>query len=194
VSEAAPNPRTRERLLVATLACVERWGLGKTSLEDIANEAGLSRATVYRYFPGGREQLVSDTVRWEVERFWLRLYHVVEQQPDLATKLEAGLAFGHQAIGDHQLLQRLLRTEPEALFAELNQTDELVRAAVRRQLDLLLANEALRDGLDREEAADYLSRMFLAFLGSPGRWDLTDPGEVARLVRTQFLAGILARP
>jgi hypothetical protein len=97
-------------------------------------------------------------------------------------------------VGEHQLLQRLLRTEPEALFAELHRTDELVRSAVRGQLDLLLAGEVLRDGVDRAEAADYLSRMFLAYLGSPGRWDLTDSAEVARLVRTQFLAGVLARP
>jgi AcrR family transcriptional regulator len=185
-------PATRERLLAATLACVERWGLDKTSLEDIAGEAGLSRATVYRTFPGGREQLVTETVRWEVERFWRRLYAEVEQQPDLASKLRVGLQFGHRAIGDHQLLQRLLRTEPEALLAELHETDDLVRGAVRHELAGLLAAEPLRDGVDLAEAADYLSRMFLAFLGSPGRWDLTDPDEVARLVDTQFLAGIVA--
>src|SRR6476660_8543910 len=44
------NEHTRTRLLQATLSCVERWGLEKTSLEDVARQAGLSRATVYRYF------------------------------------------------------------------------------------------------------------------------------------------------
>ncbi len=59
--------------MAATLACVERWGLGKTSLEDVAREAGLSRATVYRTFPGDRDQVVSETITWEVGRFWARL-------------------------------------------------------------------------------------------------------------------------
>ena len=47
------NPDVRERLLQATYACVARWGLAKTTVEDAAREAGVSRATVYRYFPGG---------------------------------------------------------------------------------------------------------------------------------------------
>ncbi len=47
------NPEVRERLLQATYDCVARWGLAKTTVEDAAREAGVSRATVYRYFPGG---------------------------------------------------------------------------------------------------------------------------------------------
>ena len=47
------------------MACIERWGLAKTSLEDVATEAGLSRATLYRWFAGGRDQLITETVAWE---------------------------------------------------------------------------------------------------------------------------------
>jgi len=53
------NPEVRERLLQATYSCVARWGLAKTTVEDAAREAGVSRATVYRYFPGGRDELIS---------------------------------------------------------------------------------------------------------------------------------------
>ena len=38
----------RERILEAGFACVARRGLAKTTIEDIAREAGMSRATVYR--------------------------------------------------------------------------------------------------------------------------------------------------
>ena len=53
----------RERILEATYACVARYGLGKTTVEDAAREAGVSRATVYRHFPGGKDQLVAEV--WE---------------------------------------------------------------------------------------------------------------------------------
>ena len=52
----------RERILEATYACVARYGLAKTTVEDTAREARLSRATVYRYFPGGKDQLVSEAI------------------------------------------------------------------------------------------------------------------------------------
>ena len=71
------NPEVRERLLQATYDCVARWGLAKTTVEDAAREAGVSRATVYRYFPGGRDELISAVVGWEFARFFLRLYEEV---------------------------------------------------------------------------------------------------------------------
>lgn len=189
---AGAHERTRTRILAATLTCIERWGLAKTSLEDVAREAGLSRATLYRYFPGGREQLVHDTVTWEVGRFFARLEHHVSAAPGLAAKLEEGLIFGHRAIHEHTLLQRILRTEPEALLEELSQTVPLIEAAMRAYLLALLRGEPLRPGVDAGEAADYLTRMFLSYVGSQGQWDLTDRAQVELLVRSQFVAGLLA--
>jgi len=54
-----------------------------------------------------------------------------------------------------------------------------------------LERERLRPGVDPAEAADYVSRMLLSFTASPGRWDLTDRAQVAELVRTELVAGIL---
>src|SRR5262245_45253316 len=44
-----------DRILAATLRCLGKWGTVKTTLDDIAREAGCSRATVYRTFPGGKD-------------------------------------------------------------------------------------------------------------------------------------------
>ena len=41
----------RRRIVDAATACLDRAGLAKTSLSDVAAEAGVTRQTVYRYFP-----------------------------------------------------------------------------------------------------------------------------------------------
>lgn len=188
-----PDPGdTRIRLMGATLRCVERWGLAKTSVENVATEAGLSRATIYRHFPGGREQLVTETVTWEVANFFRRVEAVVAAAPDLHAKLVDGIVFGHRAILEHGLLQRVLSTEPDDLLAELSVSTPLVGGVVRSYVRELLRAEPLRDGVDADEAADYIARLYLSYLGSHGQWDLADRAEVERLVRTQFTAGILA--
>jgi len=58
-------PAAETEVLGATVECVARWGLSKTTLDDVARAAGVSRATVYRLFPGGRDVLVraEDPVR-----------------------------------------------------------------------------------------------------------------------------------
>jgi len=45
-----PVARTLDKALAAAQRCFVRFGLEKTTMEDIASEAGLSRATIYRYF------------------------------------------------------------------------------------------------------------------------------------------------
>ena len=186
---------TRERVLAAALVCIEREGLAATTVEDVARSAAVSRATIYRHFPGGREQLVSETVTWEVARFFARVEQTVADEPDLAARLRLALSSGHRSLDDHALLHRLLRTEPEAVLTELSiATDlvlELIIAYLADQLEAEIAAGRARRELDVPEAADHLGRLYLSYLGAPGRWDLDDPVEVDRLVRTQFMGGVL---
>ena len=180
----------RERLLQATYDCVARWGLAKTTVEDAARAAGVSRATVYRYFPGGRDELIGAVVGWEFARFFRRLYDEVHEAETLEEVMERGLVFAHNAILDHEVLQRILQTEPEILVprltVEANETHTLIAAF----LVPYLVRHGMAEGAELSAAADFLARMVLSYIGSPGRWDLNDPEQVARLVRAELLAGI----
>ena len=128
----------RERILEATYACIARYGMAKTTVEDAAREARMSRATVYRYFPGGKEQLLLETVGWEASRFFQRLALAVAGAPDFTTMLEEALVFAHRAIEEHEVLQKVLETEPERLLPLL--TIESDRALLPcRQSEITLA-------------------------------------------------------
>ena len=191
---AGAVPGTRRRVLEAALTCVELRGLAKTTLEDVAAAAALSRATVYRYFPGGRDELITTTVMWEVGNFLQRLGQAVADDHGLEVKLVHALQVGHREIEGHKLLQQVLSTEPEALLKELAASGPVLGNVLRDSLIDDLRREPLRPGVDIDEAADYLARHFLSYVGSQGRWDLDDRGEVERLVRMQFLAGIVEVP
>ena len=58
----------RQRLLDAAEACIDRYGLAKTTVEDIATEAKVSRATIYRYFDN-RDELVLAVVLRSLDRW-----------------------------------------------------------------------------------------------------------------------------
>jgi AcrR family transcriptional regulator len=182
---------TRERILEAAYACVGRWGMSKTSIEDVTKEAGISRSTVYRYFPGGRDELLSAVVHWEHARFFSRLYEAVQDAQSLEEVIERGLTFAHRAIAEHEVLQRVLQTEPDLLLPALTVKDDATVAMVAAFLTPYLARHRLAPGVQVEEAADFLARMVLSYMTAPGRWDLDDPDQVARLVRAELLGGIL---
>ena len=94
------------------------------------------------------------------------------------------------------MLQKVLETEPDRLMPLIT-----VAAAPRDRryiaayfLPLL---ERDRDaGLvaadaDLARGAEYVARMALSLIASPGRHDLADPAEVRRLVRGELLGGVL---
>lgn len=181
----------RERILEAALACVARYGIAKTTVEDVARTARVSRATVYRHFAGGKEQLVRELVAWEMARFFLRLAEAVADAPSFAAMLEEALVFAHRAVEEHEVLQKVLVTEPEVLLPLLTVAAQRVLGYIAAYLVPYLEREDLAPGVTPERAADYLARMLLSFIGQQGRWDLTDRAQVSELVRTELLAGIL---
>lgn len=186
-----PGPEVRERILGATYDCVAIWGLAKTTVDDAARRAGLSRATVYRYFPGGREELLTAVIAWEHGRFFDRLYDHLRDAASLEEVMERGLAFAHRAIREHEVLQRVLETEPELLVPKLTVEARGTQQTIAAVLRPYLARHELAPGVDPQEAADFLARMVLSYIASPGRWDLDDPAQVRRLVRAELLAGVV---
>jgi AcrR family transcriptional regulator len=61
---AAPNlTDTRETILDATDRLMQRYGFRKMTMDDIAREAGISKRTIYTYFPSKEEVGLSSIAR-----------------------------------------------------------------------------------------------------------------------------------
>jgi len=192
-----PDPLTlRDRLLAATYQCVMRFGLGKTTIEDVVKESGLSRATIYRQFPGGRDELLLETVGWELANYFNTLADHVRDAPDLEQLFERGLVFAHRSLTEHLVLRKILDTEPERLLPLLTVESAKTLPFIADFLHPYLVREAeqgrLRPGVEIDRAAEYLARAILSLINAPGRWDLEDPAQVRELVRGELLGGIVA--
>jgi AcrR family transcriptional regulator len=182
---------SRERALEATLACVAQGGMKAFTVEDVAREAGLSRATLYRYFPGGRDQLVSETVTWEVGRFFARLADAIADASDFRTRVERGLAFAHRSLREHEAFQRAMASDQGEIQARLAGIAPIVVGVIRSYLEPLLEAETLAEGVTPTEAADHLARLIGSLIVDEGTWDLGDPAQVEDLVDRWLLAGIV---
>jgi AcrR family transcriptional regulator len=182
---------TRDRILEATYNCVARRGLAKTTIEDAAREAQVSRATVYRTFPGGREELINAVVGWATLVFFTRLYEQVHDAAGLEQVMERGIMFAHRSIVEHEVLQRIMQTEPDKLLPALTVESNRIREGIAEFLVPYLEQRGVAAGVDLSQAADFLARMVLSYMASPGRWDLDDPQQVAQLVRAELLPGVV---
>src|SRR3546814_1147122 len=76
-SDGAAPPRTaaavEDRVRTAALGCIARHGITRMTVDDVAREAGVARATLYRAFPGGKGTLVEAVLGRELHRFFAAL-------------------------------------------------------------------------------------------------------------------------
>lgn len=174
---------TRTRILDAALDLIGRQGIARTSLEDVAAGAQVSRQTVYRHV-GSREGLLTQLVLREEERFLARLRTVVAGHRELRPALEAAIAAALYWAREHPLFGRLSQTEPAALLPVLLDGHGPVLAAAREVVaDLLLRWTPHLDAAERAQAAEACTRLLVSYAISPSDADVDDLSRgLARLV------------
>ena len=59
---------SRERMVESAAALIGAKGVGSTSFSDVLERSGAPRGSIYHHFPGGKEQLAGDAVRWRFEQ------------------------------------------------------------------------------------------------------------------------------
>lgn len=92
VPSRTPSNETRQRVLEAAIACVRQWGIEKTSLLDIARQAGVTRPTVYRYFTS-REDVLSAALLQSAAAMARRLIAHIEGEADPAERFVRAVLF-----------------------------------------------------------------------------------------------------
>jgi AcrR family transcriptional regulator len=178
---------SRARILEATYACIARSGLERTTVEDAAREAQVSRATIYRWFPGGRDELLNETIAWQTDQFFERLAAEVADAATLAEVVSRAIVSAHRWVDAHEVLQRLVTTEPGRLVPAITAEMRRLVPEIGHFIEPYLEREGVADP---GAAGEYVARVVVSHIGTPGRWDLDDPAQVAELVRTEVLAGI----
>jgi AcrR family transcriptional regulator len=178
----------RQRVLDATSRCAMKFSLQRTTVEDVSSESGVSRASIYRYFPGGRDDVIACTVGYEVDLFFLGLASDIGEAKSLEELLVQGIMSAHRRLEEHALFARVMSVEPEIVLPwitiESNRVLGLIADVLRPYVEAELSS---RSPSEVESLCDHIARLFLSYLESPGSWALTDEGQVRDLVVSQFV-------
>jgi AcrR family transcriptional regulator len=177
-------------VLEAAYRTVARYGIAKTTVDDIAREAKLSRPTVYRQFPGGKDAILREVIGWESGRFFGDITRAVAGITDLADLLEELIVVAGGEMQRHEVLQKILQTEPELLVPLLVTGLDRLIALLKPLLLLGMQRSPIRGDIDPDLASDYLARMLLSVVASPGTRDLSDRAAVRSYVGGELLGAL----
>jgi len=74
---------TRKRIVDATAECFRRQGYVGTGLKQIAAEADAAFGSLYHFFPGGKEELGAEVIRWSGRMYMQLFIDVAVEEPDV---------------------------------------------------------------------------------------------------------------
>jgi AcrR family transcriptional regulator len=166
---SATTDSTRERIIDAAEECFARYGVAKTTVEDIAAAAGMSRATVYRSVTGGRDELILAVMLRELIRFLDQLAARLRQTASVPDAVVEGILDAVSYVRGRPHVAHFM--VPEAA----GHTQVVVTGAAERILDMCCdyvrphfevaqRDGRIRAGIEVEGTTEFLFRIITSLM------------------------------
>ena len=188
--EQPPALEIPDRIARAALEQFTETGIRRTSIEDVARRAGLSRVTIYRHV-GGKDRLLELVIANETRRAMDELDEVLEDHPEAGAALEQGFATLVRLVREHPLFNRLLHTEPELVLPALTIDGgpilSLYRSLIAERFEKMKQRGEIAPP-DVDWAAETFARLGLSLVLTPeGVIGADDPEAIAAFARQTLL-------
>jgi AcrR family transcriptional regulator len=186
----------RERWLDAAESCYARFGPRKTTVEDVAQAAGVSRATLYRHFRTRDALLLAVIVR-EAGRLAAEAEVELRRFDDVGSWIVEGMLFCLREIPRRPLLAMLFAPEEVGVASRLVLTSERLleigAGILRPMFEPARRRGLLRESVEIEALIEWVLRVLLSYLTVPSHLARTDE-ERRHLLRVMILPAVLASP
>lgn len=182
-----------DRAVEALVRCVARQGVRKTTLDDVAHEAGCSRATLYRYF-ASKQAVLDAALTSEATRITAALATAADAAATVEDAVVALLVTAGAELGHHPALRFVATFEPEHVLPHLafSGGDQFLADATETLAPMLAPHVGAEQA---PRAAEWITRIGLCLLFDPvPPVDLDDEPAVRAYARAFIVPAVDAHP
>jgi len=184
----------RLAVMVAAERCISRYGVRKTTMDDVAREAGMSRPSIYRFF-ADREQLLVALTTKHSQALVEKTHAYIARHDNFEDALVEGLLYLSEH-GRRDPFTRLLVGRDESEFAHRFGVTDTAASLTAEFWDPLLdqaeKDGRMRAGLDRDQLHVWLANIGLMLMSLLEKGDSADALRqlVRDLVVPAFVVGV----
>lgn len=146
--------QARENILIAMARLIEKQGYHATGLNEIIQESGAPKGSIYYYFPGGKEQIGAEAILESGRIIATRLQSVLSLEPDPAKAIHGFLVTMAESVEQTDFGA----SSPLTTAAiETAVTSEALNQASRQAFDLILdafKQKLLSGGFSEDRATE----------------------------------------
>ncbi len=176
-----------DAILDATKSAIERWGVDRLTINDVCAVAKVSRATLYRTFPGGKEVLLEALRVRELETFFTTLRAHAEGATSLEDLVVRCMVVATTELRADEHLALMLAAEPGDVATQLTVAGvpRIVRVATAFLTPLL---DPYLPRKQANELLEVVARVVISYFLAPSeQFDFTNESDARTFVRTHVL-------
>lgn len=190
-TDAGASDDTTTKVLDAAYEEFSLVGIARTSMEDVARRAGVSRQTVYRHV-ANKDALVEAVLQREFQRYAQQYVTDMQSADTAVERVVGGYVRTIQAIRSNPLLTSVLSAELETLVSSMASRAEHVLSMARMFLALILQLERsageIDAAVDVDLVADLMVRVAVSYVLIPSEVvDLDDESATEAMARAFLL-------
>jgi AcrR family transcriptional regulator len=178
----------KTRLCQAALDCIKRLGFDKTSMSDIAQEAGISRPTLYKHYKNKLDIFFAG-IDWVAFSFTQSVVKHASQFHSFEERVTETIIYVVSELPKHPYLCLVLNNECAAALKERAFSDEETRIFSEMTAAPLVE---LRPDLKDEgvEISELMSRFAISMILFPGKYS-NDLNALRQLIEKRILPGLV---
>ncbi|NRB37537.1 MAG: TetR/AcrR family transcriptional regulator [Pseudomonadales bacterium] len=184
-SRKTETSAAQQRIIWAAQTCYAEKGIKQTTINDIANEANITRRTVYRHFSSHDEILLVVFER-VVETFWQDLYRDLNLHGDFGECLAQALLYSINYAKTAERHGYMFSNDGQAITNNIYISNTYFIEASHRGLNGIYqkkkAEGLASSNLNIEMLAEWFNRLILSFLSTPSQVFQSDE-DLLRLFR-----------
>ncbi|MEV0010494.1 TetR/AcrR family transcriptional regulator [Streptomyces sp. NPDC051840] len=194
LGDTQPSDALTEQILDAAREQFMTFGLRRSTVDDVARRAKVSRVTVYRRI-GNKDSLIAACLLREYRRFVVEVDAAVAALPTVEDRIVAGFVTVLRHIREHPLVGGLLRLEPEVMLPFLTLESGPALLAMREYLADRLREARRAEGgpeTDPAPVAELMVRITVSFLLNPESCFELDDDERAGDFARRYLVPLIS--
>ena len=174
------------RVLDATKIAIDKWGVSRFTVNDVCELADVSRATLYRMFPGGKEILLEALHVRSLDEFFQTLLSRAQDATSLEDLLVRCVVAATTELRDDEHLAMMLATEPGTTLMQftIDGLSRIVRVASSYLAPLAGQFIAKREA---DALVEVLARLVISYFLTPSEhFDFTNEVSVKKFLNTHI--------
>ena len=184
------------RILDAAMQCFTQLGIAKTSIQDIARLAEVSRGTVYRYF-SDRQALIDAGIEHGAEQYYDDAARAMDRKDTLSEQMGAFAEVVARTLIEHRTRDRLLDGDDTLMRSMVSDRQR----TLRRHMEFLhgyvvaaIDRGEIDEKVDVDDACEWLARSIisLTMMQTAATFDYSKPATVAAFMRKHAVGGLSA--